>query len=116
MLDRWWGIATIRAHPLTEEEQELVRRIVSGGHTGRCPGPGSVTEVAGDVLSWVDVAPEQYAGLRSEVQHLIDLRLADLLEEPGDRRCSEDAASGQSETTDNRLGLTRFSGLPERGR
>ena len=30
VLDRWWGIATIRANPLTENEREFVRRVRAG--------------------------------------------------------------------------------------
>jgi hypothetical protein len=106
VLDRWWGIATIRANPLTEDERELVRRVRAGEDLRA----GLLVEdprrqVAGYVLSWVDVAREQYADLPSEVQRLVDLRLADLLEEPDDPRCSEDVASGQWTTTDHqRLG------------
>ena len=69
--------------------------------------------MAGYVLSWVDVASEQYAGLPSEVQQLVDLRLADLLEDPDDPRCSEDAASGQWTTTDHQgLGLILYTFRP----
>ena len=34
LLDRWWGIATIRANPLTEQEQELRARARGGNDTG----------------------------------------------------------------------------------
>jgi hypothetical protein len=56
--------------------------------------------VAGYVLSWVDVAREQGADLPSEVQRLVDLRLADLLEEPDDPdvRRTLLLASGQPRT------------------
>jgi Family of unknown function (DUF6247) len=30
VLTHWWGIATIRANPLTPAEQELVRRVRAG--------------------------------------------------------------------------------------
>ncbi len=32
VLDRWWGIATIRANPLTEAEREQVARARATGH------------------------------------------------------------------------------------
>jgi Family of unknown function (DUF6247) len=34
VLDRWWGIAAIRANPLTEHEQELVARARAGDESG----------------------------------------------------------------------------------
>lgn len=34
MLDRWWGIAVIRANPLSEEEQAQVARAQAGDFTG----------------------------------------------------------------------------------
>ena len=55
------------------------------------------------VLTWVDVSREQYAELDADTQHLIDLRLADLLEHPDGPGCSEDSLSGQWVTSD-RLG------------
>lgn len=40
LLTRWWGIATIRANPLTAEEQKLVRRVRAGEDLP----PGAVVE------------------------------------------------------------------------
>lgn len=34
LLDRWWGIAAIRANPLTEQEQSQVARAKAGDFTG----------------------------------------------------------------------------------
>lgn len=34
VLDHWWGIAAIRANPLTEQERELVGRARAGDDTG----------------------------------------------------------------------------------
>ena len=34
MLDRWWGIAAIRANPLFEHEQAQVNRANAGDFTG----------------------------------------------------------------------------------
>lgn len=34
VLDRWWGIAVIRANPLSEEEQAQVARAQDGDFTG----------------------------------------------------------------------------------
>jgi ApbE superfamily uncharacterized protein (UPF0280 family) len=34
VLDRWWGIAAIRANPLTEQERELVARARAGDDSG----------------------------------------------------------------------------------
>lgn len=34
VLDRWWGIAVIRANPLSEEEQAQVARAKAGDFTG----------------------------------------------------------------------------------
>ncbi|MEO7195482.1 MAG: DUF6247 family protein [Pseudonocardiaceae bacterium] len=34
VLDRWWGIAVIRAHPLTEQEQAQVARAMAGDFRG----------------------------------------------------------------------------------
>ena len=61
----------------------------------------------------MDVARKQYAALPSEIQHLADLRLADLLEDPDDPRCSEDAAPGQWTTTYHQgLGLILYTFRP----
>lgn len=38
VLTRWWGIATLRANPLTEEEHDLMRRFHAGEDVGR-PSP-----------------------------------------------------------------------------
>ncbi|WP_375429725.1 DUF6247 family protein [uncultured Friedmanniella sp.] len=35
VLTRWWGIAALRANPLTEEEVDLVRRFRAGEDVGR---------------------------------------------------------------------------------
>ncbi len=34
VLDRWWGIAVIRANPLSEQEQAQVARAKAGDFTG----------------------------------------------------------------------------------
>lgn len=34
LLDRWWGIATIRANPLTETERDQVARARAGDESG----------------------------------------------------------------------------------
>ncbi|MGH3941162.1 MAG: DUF6247 family protein [Pseudonocardiaceae bacterium] len=34
VVDRWWGIATIRANPLSEQEQVQVTRAKAGDFTG----------------------------------------------------------------------------------
>jgi hypothetical protein len=34
VLDRWWGIATIRANPLSDTEREQVTRARTGDETG----------------------------------------------------------------------------------
>ena len=34
VLDRWWGIAAIRANPLTDRERELLARARAGDDTG----------------------------------------------------------------------------------
>lgn len=34
VLDRWWGIAVIRANPLSEQEQAQVARARAGDFTG----------------------------------------------------------------------------------
>lgn len=33
-LDRWWGLATVRANPLTPQERELVARARTGDDAG----------------------------------------------------------------------------------
>lgn len=38
VLTRWWGIANLRANPLTEEEHDLIRRFHAGEDVGR-PSP-----------------------------------------------------------------------------
>lgn len=38
VLTRWWGIATLRANPLREEEHDLIRRFHAGEDVGR-PSP-----------------------------------------------------------------------------
>ena len=40
VLARWWGIANLCANPLTDEEQELVRRFRAGEDVGR-PSPAA---------------------------------------------------------------------------
>ena len=35
VLTRWWGVASLRVNPLTEQEQELVRRFRAGEDVGR---------------------------------------------------------------------------------
>lgn len=42
VLTRWWGIATLRANPLTEEEHDLIRRLHAGEDVGR-PSPTART-------------------------------------------------------------------------
>jgi len=42
LLTRWWGIANLRANPLTEEEHELIRRFQAGEDVGR-PSPTART-------------------------------------------------------------------------
>ena len=42
LLTRWWGIANLRANPLTEAEHELVRRFHAGEDVGR-PSPTART-------------------------------------------------------------------------
>lgn len=39
VLDRWWGIAAIRANPLSPAEQDLVARARAGDDTGWADGP-----------------------------------------------------------------------------
>lgn len=39
VLDRWWGIAALRANPLTPAEQDLVARARPGDDTGWADGP-----------------------------------------------------------------------------
>ncbi len=34
VLTRWWGIANIRANPLTDEERRLVQRVQAGEDVG----------------------------------------------------------------------------------
>ena len=34
VLDRWWGVATLRANPPTPEEQQLVQRLHGGEDVG----------------------------------------------------------------------------------
>lgn len=34
VLERWWGVATIRANPLSQAEQDLVTRARDGDDTG----------------------------------------------------------------------------------
>ena len=34
LMDRWWGIAAIRANPLTEGERELIARARDGDDSG----------------------------------------------------------------------------------
>ncbi len=34
VLGRWWGIATIRANPLTDHERELIAQARAGDDTG----------------------------------------------------------------------------------
>lgn len=40
VLDRWWGVAAIRANPLSVAEQNLVARARAGDDTGWSEGPG----------------------------------------------------------------------------
>ena len=69
--------------------------------------------MAGYALTWVDVARDQYAVLPPDIQHLIDLRLAELLDDPGGPGCSEDAATGQWLTSDRlSQGLLLYSFRP----
>jgi hypothetical protein len=56
--------------------------------------------VAPYILGWVDISRAQYATLPSDLQHLIDLRVADLLDDPGGPGRHEDRGSGQWTTTD----------------
>ena len=35
VLTRWWGIANLRANPLTQEEHDLIRRFHAGEDIGR---------------------------------------------------------------------------------
>lgn len=42
VLTRWWGIASLRANPLTEEEHDLIRRFHAGEDVGR-PSPTAQT-------------------------------------------------------------------------
>lgn len=53
-------------------------------------------------LGWVDVALDQYVALSPEHQHLIDSRIAQLLDNPDDADCSYDAASDHWTTTDSK--------------
>ncbi len=39
LLDRWWGIAAIRANPLSPTEHDLVARARAGDDTGWADGP-----------------------------------------------------------------------------
>lgn len=39
VLDRWWGIAAIRANPLSPAEQDLVARARAGDDTGWADRP-----------------------------------------------------------------------------
>lgn len=39
VLDRWWGIAAIRANPLSPAEHQLVARARAGDDTGWSDGP-----------------------------------------------------------------------------
>lgn len=57
----------------------------------------------GYALTWVDVARDQYAALEPADQHLVDLRLAELINHPDGPGCSEDTTTGQWLTSD-RLG------------
>ncbi|GAA1436003.1 hypothetical protein GCM10009616_34720 [Microlunatus lacustris] len=41
-LTRWWGIANLRANPLTEAEHDLIRRFHAGEDVGR-PSPTART-------------------------------------------------------------------------
>ncbi|OBK37021.1 hypothetical protein A5658_05015 [Mycobacterium sp. 1245111.1] len=34
VIDKWWPIAYLRLHPLTEEERETVTRVRAGDYTG----------------------------------------------------------------------------------
>jgi hypothetical protein len=52
-------------------------------------------------LGWVDVALDQYVALSLQHQHLIDSRLAQLLDTPDDADCSYDEASDHWTTTDS---------------
>jgi hypothetical protein len=42
VLNRWWGIATLRANPLTDDEHDLIRRFHAGEDVGR-PSPTART-------------------------------------------------------------------------
>lgn len=46
VLDRWWGVAAIRANPLSPAEQDLVARARAGDDAGWAEQPG-VHEPAG---------------------------------------------------------------------
>jgi hypothetical protein len=39
VLDRWWGVAAIRANPLDTIEQDLISRARAGDDTGWAHGP-----------------------------------------------------------------------------
>ncbi len=39
VLDRWWGLAAVRANPLSPIEQDLMSRARSGDDTGWSDGP-----------------------------------------------------------------------------
>ena len=39
VLDRWWGIAALRANPLSPTEQDLVAGARAGNDTGWADGP-----------------------------------------------------------------------------
>ncbi len=39
VLDRWWGVAAIRANPLSTIERDLVTRARDGDDTGWSDGP-----------------------------------------------------------------------------
>ena len=52
-------------------------------------------------LGWVDVALDQYVALSPEHQHLIDSRVAQLLDHPDDADCSYDKSSDHWTTTDS---------------
>lgn len=50
VLTRWWGIANLRANPLTDEEQQLVERVRSGEDVG-WPSPASWLAARGRAAS-----------------------------------------------------------------
>jgi hypothetical protein len=52
-------------------------------------------------LGWVNVALDQYLTLAPEHQHLIDSRLAELINHPDDADCSYDKSSDHWTTTDS---------------